>query len=200
MALYILGFAGSPRRGGNSEVLLDRVLAGAASKGAETEKIVVSNLKISPCRNCGGCEKTGQCVQRDDMQEIYPKLCRADRIVVSSPIFFGTVSAQLKALIDRCQSLWVGKYLLKQPIPVGPGGRLGFFLSVCGRRTEDYFKVAETTIKIFFLSLNVKYVAGLFFSGIDGKGDIERHPTALSQGFAAGCQLVTGQWSVAGDE
>ncbi len=200
MALYILGFAGSPRRGGNSEVLLDRVLAGAASKGAETEKIVVSTLTISPCRNCGGCTKSGVCVQRDEMQEVYLKLTRADRIVVSSPIFFGTVSAQLKALIDRCQALWVRKYLLKQPISVGPNGRLGLFVSVCGRRTEDYFKVAETTIKIFFLSLSVKYVASLFFSGIDDKGDIERHPTALAQGFAAGCQLVTGQWSVTGED
>jgi len=202
MALYILGFAGSPRRGGNSEVLLDRVLAGAASKDATTEKIVVSTLKISPCRNCGGCTKTGQCVVQDDMQAIYPKLIRADRIVMSSPIFFGTVSAQLKALIDRCQALWVRKYLLRQRIPVGPAGRFGMFLSVCGRRSgsEEYFKVAETTIKIFFITLDMKYVTGLFFSGIDEKGEIERHPTALSQGFAAGCQLVTGQWSVAGED
>ena len=101
MGVYVLGFAGSPRRGGNSEILLDRVLEGAASKGATVEKIAVSALKISPCRNCQGCASTGRCVVQDDMQLVYPKLCRAERIVVSSPIFFGTVSAQMKALIDR---------------------------------------------------------------------------------------------------
>jgi len=200
MALYVLGLAGSPRKGGNSESLLDRALAGAESKGAQTEKIIVSDLNIRPCGNCGGCSSSGVCVVKDDMQEVYSKLCRAERLVVSSPIFFGTVTAQLKALIDRCQALWVRKYILKQAVAVGTKKRHGIFLAVCGRRTEDYFKVAEATIKIFFTTLSIKYVAGLFFSGIDGKGEIERHPTALAQAYAAGCHLVTGQWSVAGEE
>ena len=200
MALYVLGLAGSPRRGGNSESLLDQALAGAASKGAKTEKIVASTLKIRPCQNCGGCAKTGQCVVRDDMQEVYPKLFKADRIVVSSPIYFGTVSAQLKALIERCQAIWSRKYLLRQPIPESPAGRLGLFLSVCGRRTEEYFRIAEATIRIFFATLSVKYVAGLFFSGTDDLGEIEKHPTALSQAYAAGVQLVSGHGSVAGEE
>jgi multimeric flavodoxin WrbA len=131
------------------------------------------------------------------MQEVYAKLCKADRLVVSSPIFFGTVTAQLKTLIDRCQALWVRKYILKQA--VGAKERQGIFLAVCGRRTEDYFKVAEATIRIFFTILSIKYVAGLFFSGIDDKGEIERHPTALAQAHAVGCQLVTGQWQAAGE-
>jgi multimeric flavodoxin WrbA len=133
------------------------------------------------------------------MQKVFPKLCRADRILVSSPIFFGTVTAQLKALIDRCQALWVRKYILKQGTPAGPDGRYGAFLSAGGRRTEEYFRVAETTIRIFFLTLDVKYVTGLFFSGVDDKGEIERHPTARTQAFALGAQLASGQWSVAGE-
>lgn len=194
--LYVLGLAGSPRRGGNSERLLDHALRGATAAGADVEKILVAELAIRPCRNCGGCDKTGQCVVQDDMQLVYPKLLRAARLIVSSPIFFGSVSAQLKALIDRCQCLWVRKYLLKEKISEGPEDRYGMFMSVCGRKSEEYFKVAETTIKIFFLTLSMRYMRGLFFPGIDAKGDIERHPTALSQAFDTGVQLVRQPWPV----
>ena len=98
-----LGIMGSPRIGGKTDLLLDEALRGLRSRGAETEKIVVDSLKIGPCREYYGCLRDGNCVIRDDMDEVYPKLLGADILIVASPMFFYALSAQVKALIDRCQ-------------------------------------------------------------------------------------------------
>ena len=100
--MKVLGIMGSPRIKGNTDLLLDEALKGAQSQGAEVEKIVVDKLKIAPCREYYGCLRDGNCVIRDDMDDIYPKLLEADGIIVASPIFFYGLTAQLKALIDRC--------------------------------------------------------------------------------------------------
>jgi multimeric flavodoxin WrbA len=109
LLMKVLGLAGSPRRGGNSETLLDRALAGAQDAGAEVEKVVVHRLKMSGCRHCDGCLETGICVVKDDMQSLYPKLRAMDAFAVASPMFFMAVTSQLKAVFDRCQCLWVAK-------------------------------------------------------------------------------------------
>src|SRR4030042_79080 len=104
--MMLLGIMGSPRIRGNTDLLLDEALKGAQGKGAEVEKIIADRLKIAPCREYYGCFKDGNCVIRDEMDEIYPKLLGANIIIVATPIFFYTVSAQLLQLISRCQSLW----------------------------------------------------------------------------------------------
>ena len=114
--MKVLGIAGSPRRGGNTDLLLEQAMVGAKSVGAETETIVLSKLSIEPCRHCDGCLAEGQCVIDDDMQSIYPKLRQADRIILASPMFFMGITAQAKAMIDRCQALWAIKYVLHQPV------------------------------------------------------------------------------------
>ena len=114
--MKVLALAGSPRRGGNTETLLDRVLAGAADAGAETEKIVACNLKMRGCLHCGGCLETGVCVQRDDMTALYPKFREMDAFVLASPLMFMNVSSQAKMVIDRLQCLWVARFVLKQSI------------------------------------------------------------------------------------
>ncbi|TET62563.1 flavodoxin family protein, partial [Candidatus Aerophobetes bacterium] len=101
--MKVLGLFGSPRRGGNTDLLLEEMLKGAESRGAKIERIFLSDLDISDCRECRSCEATGNCVVRDKMQEIYSKLMEADYIVLASPIFFYGVTAQVKRMIDRCQ-------------------------------------------------------------------------------------------------
>ncbi|MEE9200220.1 MAG: flavodoxin family protein, partial [Candidatus Brocadiales bacterium] len=112
----LLAIAGSPRRGGNSELLLDEAIKAARDIGLETEKLVVDELGIAPCTSCGSCWETGNCVIEDKMQEVYKKLLDADYVVVASPLYFLGVSAQLKALIDRCQALWARRFILKKPL------------------------------------------------------------------------------------
>ncbi len=111
--MKVLGIMGSPRLKGNADLLLDEALRGARERGAEVEKIIIDKLKIAPCREYYGCLNDGNCVIRDDMDAIYPKLLAADAVIAATPIFFYTVSAQLMQLISRCQALWSRKYVLK---------------------------------------------------------------------------------------
>lgn len=189
--LKVLGIAGSPRRDGNTDHLLRQVMAGATSQGAETKTVVLSELNISPCRHCNGCLKTGKCVVDDDMQWLHIDLRETDRIVLASPIFFMGVTAQTKAMIDRCQALWVIKYVLKLPVPINPGKeRSGVFVSVGGTRLHNLFEPAIATVKSWFTTLDVGYAGKLVFSGTDETGSINLHPTALKDAFSIGQKLV----------
>lgn len=185
-----LGIAGSPRRDGNTDMLLAELMKGAASKGAEVKTIFLRDLSYTPCTHCDACLKTGVCKFKDDMQDIYREFEQADVIVLASPIQFTGVTAQMKAMIDRFQSRWVRKYRLKVP-PLGEKkGRKGFFISVAGRKVPNLFEPALVMIKTFFRILDISYAGDLLFSGVDEKGAIAKHPNALQQAFLTGQKLV----------
>ena len=188
--MKVLGLSGSPRRGGNTDLLLDEVMRGAASKGAEVKTIILNNLKIAPCQHCDACLEAGNCRVMDDMQMVYRELEEADRIVLASPIHFMAIAAQMKLMIDRCQALWARKYVLKIP-PLGEEReRKGLFISVGGRKVANLFEPALATVKALFNTLNITYAGDLLFPGIDEKGAIKQHPDALNQAFLAGQKLV----------
>ena len=191
--LKVLGIAGSPRRDGNTDHLLQQVIAGASSHGAETKTIILSELNIAPCRHCDGCIKTGKCVVDDDMQWLHIDLREADHIVLASPIFFMGVTAQTKAMIDRCQALWVIKYVLKLPVAINPGKeRKGIFVSVGGTRLRNLFEPAIATVKSWLTTLDISYAGELVFSGIDERETIHLHPTALKDALSIGQKLAAG--------
>ncbi|MFC2055963.1 flavodoxin family protein [Chloroflexota bacterium] len=188
--MKILGIAGSPRRGGNTDTLLAEVMRGAASKGAEVKTIILDEFKIAPCQHCDTCLKKGECKIKDDMQTIYQEFEQSDIIVLASPIQFTGVTAQMKAMIDRFQSRWARKYVLKVP-PLGEEReRRGFFVSVGGRKVADLFEPVLVMIKTIFRILNITYAGELLFSGIDEKGAIAKHPDALRQAFLTGQKLM----------
>ena len=185
--MKVLGIMGSPRIKGNTDLLLDEALKGAQSQQAEVEKIVVDKLKISPCREYYGCLQDGKCVIRDDMDDIYPKLLSADAIIVASPIFFYALSAQLKALIDRCQALWAKKYVLKNlDVPL----RKGALIAVGATKGDKLFDGPIMTMKYFFKAINAEYTDELLIRGVDKRGEIKEHPTALADAFQLGGRLV----------
>ena len=186
--MRILGIMGSPRLGGNTDLLLDAALNGAHSQGAEVEKIVIDKLNISPCREHYGCLEDGHCVIRDDMDAVYPKLLAADVIVVASPMFFYGITAQLKALIDRCQALWARKHVLKQNWP--GAGRKGAFIAVGATKGEKLFDGSIATVRYFFKTIGVEYMEELLIRGVDQKGDIQQHPSALKDAFELGRRLA----------
>ncbi|MBI4974861.1 MAG: flavodoxin family protein, partial [Candidatus Omnitrophica bacterium] len=154
--MKILGISGSPRKGGNTDTLLDKALEGAQSAGARVEKIALNDLNFKPCQECGGCDETGICVIDDDMQLVYRSLNSADAVIVASPIFFGSVTAQVKMMIDRLQSLWVLKYVLRKAA-TARRKRKGIFLCVSAARKKRFFENAKSIIKIFFATLDIKY-------------------------------------------
>ncbi len=189
--MKVLGLFGSPRRGGNTDILLEEALKGAEEEGAEIERLYLSGLKITPCLECRGCDETGSCIIQDDMEKIYPKLLEADIIILASPIFFYGVTAWAKALIDRSQAVWARKYLVKDPTMRKKGKRRkGFFISVGATKGRKVFEGAILTVKYFFDALNVDHAGELVYRGVDGKGEILNHPDALGQAREAGRRLV----------
>jgi len=186
----VLGLAGSPRRGGNTDLLLAGVMKGAESKGAETKTIILNKINIHPCQHCDECFKAGICCVKDDMHMVYGEMEKADRIVLASPVHFLGVSAQAKIMIDRCQALWARKYILKRP-PLGDRRpRKGLFIAVGGMKLANLFECSLATVKALFKVIDVEYAGDLLFKAVDEVGAIKDHPTALKDAFAAGQKLV----------
>ncbi len=185
--MAVIGILGSPRRGGNSEILLDKVLSGASDAGCETEKLILNELKIAPCQECGGCDETGICVIDDDMSKVYAALDAADGVVVASPIFFGSISAQTKMMIDRLQSLWVAQHILgKSKLK---SKRPGIFIAVGGQDRKDFFENSQAIIKHFFATASFSYEAGFYFPSTNDKGEILKDQNGLERVRFAGSSL-----------
>jgi len=188
----VLALAGSPRRGGNSEALLDSALAGvaAAAPSAQVRKLVLNELTFAPCQNCGFCSRTGYCqfAASDDMKGVYEALDASDRFLIASPIYFASVSAQLKGMIDRCQAIWARKYLLKRK-HANPD-RKALFLCCGGFKHDRFYRCARQVIAAWCVVLDIKLTGELFFHSIDERGEIEKHPTALADAFRAGSELM----------
>lgn len=107
MSKKVLILSGSPRKGGNSDILCDEFMKGAEKSGNTVEKIRVAEKKIGYCRGCYACKRTGICAIKDDMAEILQKMIDADVIVLASPVYFYSIDAQLKAVIDRTVARWL---------------------------------------------------------------------------------------------
>ena len=185
----ILGISGSPRRHSNSEILLDRALEGASRSGAIIEKIVLNELCLKPCQGCYRCAENGVCVIKDDMRLIYGKLDKADGIIIASPIYFGSVTAQLKTMIDRFESYWVLKYVLKRPAP-GNRHRKGVFLCCAGEDKTLFFRNAKDIIRFLFSTLDIEYSGDIFCGSLAEAGEISKRPDALKKSFGLGTKLA----------
>jgi len=182
----IVAISGSPRRDGNTDTLLGRFLEGVSSCGMldqgtlKVEKIFTNNLKISSCRECGSCSKTGECIIKDEMQTLYDKIIDCDFIAVASPIFFTTVSGYLKVFIDRFQRFWALKYELKKKVIVKTN-RKGILISTAGSKSKDIFDCTKKIMRAFFDVLYVEYLCDFLFNGTDYKGEILKNQKALNE-------------------
>jgi len=188
--LKVLGIMGSPRLKGNTDLLLDEALKGAQSRQAEVEKLIVDKMKITPCKEYYACLKDGNCVMRDDMDTIIPKLIEVDGIIVASPMFFYGVTAQLKALIDRCQALWVRRNILKT---IPDSNKRGVFIGVGATKGKQLFDGSVLVIKYFFQAFGAEYVDELLVRGVDKRGEIKEHPDLLKKAFELGERLAQQQ-------
>ena len=141
------------------------------------------------CLEIYACLKDGRCAIKDDMQQVYEKLLEADHIAFASPIFFYGLTSQSKAIVDRCQALWVRRYVLDMG---GGDGRTrrGVFISVGATRGERLFDGVVLTVKYFFDAIGVRYADELQIRGVDKRGEIKEHPTALSDAFELGKKLA----------
>lgn len=187
----LLAFYGSPRRNGNTSLLLKEAVRGATEAGAQVDEIILRDLTISPCLEIYGCKRTGRCVIQDDFQEIYDLLCSCQGIMLASPIFFYTVSAYTKTLMDRCQALWVKQYWIdKKPFGQQPKSRKGLFISVGATTGKRLFDGALLTVRYFFDALDTELWLSLLYRGLDEEGAVLRHPDYLLEAYNAGKELA----------
>lgn len=175
--MLVVGLQGSPRRKGNSRFLLETFLEATASYGAETRLIEVDRCNILPCKEYTVCEKKGYCPIDDDMpRELYGLIRRADLVVAATPVFFYNMTAQLKAVIDRCQTFWARKYRLRWRDP-----RLkikkGYLLSVAATKGSTLFDAIHLTMQYFYDAIDAAYAGHLVYRGIEGPRDMARHAT-----------------------
>ncbi|HMA04695.1 MAG TPA: NAD(P)H-dependent oxidoreductase [Methanomicrobiales archaeon] len=195
MPFSVLAFATSPRRHGNSETLLDWVLAEMAGEPDVTiEKVALDEVTVNPCRGCNACEVFGKCIQRDDMDFLYTKIVEADCIVFASPVYCLGICAQGKALVDRAQVFRSRKYVLKLPVvaPEKLGKRVGIFISTAGQNWDIVFDGAKMSIRCFFHVTEIKDRDTLYLlvRGVDKAGEVETHPTARDEARAIGKKAV----------
>ncbi len=189
--MKVLVVSCSPRKNGNTELLLKEASKGASDAKADVEFLRLQEFKIHPCLECLSCHKSGKCVINDDMQVLYPKLIDMDAIILGSPIFFMSIPAQGKAFIDRHQPFWVMKYLLKREFILKERiSRQGAFISIGGTKLTHLFDGAIQVVKSFFKVMEIEYRNELLIKGIDQDGEILKHPDALELSYELGVRIT----------
>ena len=168
---------GGPRRGHNTEKLLDKFLEGLKDSGEDIKikKVYIIDMEINHCIGCGYCEKTGKCFMNDDMDILYKDFDETDAVVLASPMFFNSVTSYTKTMIDRCQIFWSSKYVLKKSSIDRSKKRFGYFISVSGGPEEHTdFGPAKAVIKCFFRAINTQYRGDIFAANTDNIKTWER--------------------------
>ncbi len=168
--MKVLALEGSPRKGGNSSILLDWVLEGAGEGGGEVIRLRVAELDIHPCTGCDSCLDTGECVIRDDMDQVIDLVLSSHHLVVATPVYFYHVPAQLKALIDRFQPLWVRKAVLG----ISPRKRGNLVVVACGAtKGKRLFQGILLTFNNLTSYLGLEmYPSSLLVRGVESAGEV----------------------------
>ncbi|HIH87755.1 TPA: flavodoxin family protein [Candidatus Bathyarchaeota archaeon] len=175
----VLGVAGSPRRGGNTETLLDEVLRGAAEAGAMTEKVVLAERDVKSCRACNACARTKVCIQKDDMVSIIEKMREAEVWVLATPVYWWGPTAQMKAFIDRWYSI---------PRDVFRGKRV--ILAVSSGGGSPYSDLMVRTFGEIFAYLDMEEFRVLQTGGADSKTTARGDEHLMRDAHAAGFDAV----------
>ena len=186
--MNILIFNGSPRKGGNTDLLLASLGAGIEQSGFQAEYINLPELAIHPCTGCGHCESEGHCIFADDMTALYAKIETAQRIVIASPIYFYGVTAQTKAFIDRCQVLWSRKYLLGEIKPHRDHLR-GYMVSVAATAGGKIFDGARLTVRYAYDAMDFTYSGELLAKGVDEKGAVAKNKDKMTEALQLGMEI-----------
>jgi len=184
MEKTIVILKGSPRKNGNSSTLAEQAAAGARDAGAQAESFNLHEMDIRPCDGCDFCVETGVCVVKDDMQDLYPKLAAASAVVLASPIYWFTYSAQLKTCIDRWYALWNAQN------DVFRGRPMGVILTYGDKDlyTSGGINAIHTFETMFrFLQADI---AGWVYGSLSDPGDSQKHPELMEQAYQLGKKLV----------
>ena len=176
MAKKVLVLSGSPRKGGNSDLLCDQFVLGATEAGCQGEKICVGDKRINYCTACDACQGNGgRCVQKDDMAEILGKMINADVIVMATPVYFYTMNAQMKILIDRTYARYTEV-----------SNKEMYFIMTAAVGNKDLLERTLESFRGFTACLSGAKERGVIYgTGAWNKGDIKKSP-AMGQAYEMG--------------
>jgi multimeric flavodoxin WrbA len=187
----IIAIYGSPRRNGNTATLLQKAVEGARDGGAEVEEIVLRDLKMSPCLEIYGCKNAGECQLKDDFQTARDQILASQGLMLASPVFFYTVSAHTKILMDRFQSLWVKKYWIDETRKGQPNTqRKGLFIAVGATKGKKLFDGILLSLKYFFDVIDMELWKALLYRGLDFEGDVLKFPEYVDEAYEAGKEFA----------
>ena len=186
----IVAIYGSPRRKGNTARLLQRAVAGAKNAGADVEEIVLRDLKMSPCLEIYGCKNAGECRLKDDFQITRDKILASQGLMLASPVFFYTVSAHTKILMDRFQSLWVKKYWIGKTKQSATVQRKALFISVGATKGKKLSDGILLSLRYFLDVIDMQLWKALLYRGLDFEEDVLRFPEYLDEAYTAGKEFA----------
>jgi multimeric flavodoxin WrbA len=183
--MKIIGIASSPRKGANSQTLVEHVLSGAEKAGAKTELVRLSDLDIKPCMGCSGCKKGNGCVQKDDFAELVEKLETADAVVFGSPLYWGRLNAQAYPFIDRCYSL------LKPDFSTDfPKGKKFALAMTCGGMGAEAVNPVNEYVKHIFSFLGFTDAGFVWQNQCFAPNDLTKFTDTIQKAESLGTSLV----------
>ena len=176
----VLILSGSPRKGGNSDILCDQFAKGALEMGNEVEKIRVAEKKISPCTGCYFCRNSGgKCALNDDMGDILQKIIDCDVLVLSSPVYFYSMCAQLKTVIDRCVARW--REISNKDL---------FYITTAADDEENTMDGTIACMHGFAMCIDGYDEKGILYGkGVEGKGDVVNRPELMQIAYEMGMSV-----------
>jgi multimeric flavodoxin WrbA len=177
----VLGIVGSPRRQGNTEILVDEVLSAAKEKGAEIEKVILGKLDIKPCRACNVCRDRGKCVHEDGMVGIIEQMREADAFVLGTPVYWWGPTAQFKAFLDRWYGIY-GQGILK--------GKDTVLVIPLGGSSNSASKPILDMFSSIMSYLGMKHAGTVLASGTYEKGEAKRKSDLISLARELGSKLA----------
>lgn len=186
--MKVLGILGSPRIGGNSDILLEQALAGARDVGAETEKIVLAQKKISGCMDCGKCNASGICAIKDDMLEIHKKILEANALIHSCPVYFWSMTAQMKAYLDRWCAFFDAEWRWhKNYYPQMKGKKIGL-ITVCG---DPNVATADPIVHSFKMTCQFTELKliGVVMASAFTKGEVAQNEKVKKEAYDLGKKI-----------
>ncbi|MCL6477632.1 MAG: flavodoxin family protein [Peptococcaceae bacterium] len=189
-----VGLACSPRKNGNTDILLQRSVKTMRDLDVDTEIIYLADLKFSPCRACEGCHTTGRCVIKDEAGPVFEKVLRAEIIILAAPVFSMGLCAQAKMFIDRAQQFWAARYILGRPVVEDARlrkARRGLFISCAGTELPGVFDGPIRVARYFFKLMDIRLAGTHCYSGVDKKGEILTRAGALEEITASSAKLAS---------
>ena len=192
--LRILAIVGSPRKGKNNDTLVKHMLQGIEETSTSEvfiEKLYADKLNVASCKACNACAKKLGCIIKDDMEGLYKKFDEADIVILSSPLYFNSISGRVKTIIDRNQAIWSSKYILESSLIDKDKQRLGYFICTAGMpESPELFDATFPIMDLFFKSINTEYRGNLLIANVDEVSVME-NKEVLEEAYAIGKKLIT---------